>query len=1158
MRRTVTTEAWDTGTYAAPTSTLGTAFGLANSGSSLFDSVATLPALAQGNRRFNLNLPLPVSDNPSEPTRQKYVRELYHLFKCVSAPPDGSSLTAPELAALGQFAVNIVDFRDPDATMTKFLNYDLTLANPITTNVPTNVANDYSGSAATPIPVVTQPASASKVTSYPNSNPLVQWGMEYNPVAITEVLGFQYTRKDTTTSKPTATPRLFVELINTLTQDYYTGNNGTASNLDLNGWGFIITRDDPSDTVAATAAISPVERPNIVTGQLSPTTISTYFVPLAGTGMGSTASPMPLTPTLTAMNSATTAVTYVMGNAPLATGANGGEAGTPTTSAPISTSLISQIAQSTVAIPASSAPTLSPKPNSYFYWLHLLRPENPNNPNDALIDANGHPTKVVVDSFRFPYVIDQGWYDSSVSTNEVFKQAGPNAIYSVRRKQPYRGGHFIPYADQFNDLTSGKGFPNPYGATEQTEPASTLVASFLNNVILTTTSGSVTKQITAPIYHSLGSFSADDNWDHFVFHDRDFSSVAEVMLVPACPPGLFTKLFVEQPNPVPFSVTSGAITTGSYLPPASPTTPAPTVVPPGYEPNLQHYFKPPFEASPTIGITGDANYVAGSAITTTPPTIGQYAFNGQLNTTTAQRLPDPVAFPYLAEGFYYSRNQNYYIDPTVASPVVDTTKTALLNSKRTFGWYQFLEFLEVPSTAYGYIGPVAAGQNADWARQDLRPGLMNLNLMVDEEAFFGALDDPRLNTSTVTSHVVAVQTVDSNYPVPNFPAPGTTTTYPIGTIGVPQVATAVYATGMPSYTVPMKDRGYSTGATSSMKAAFSDFLKLRDGGSGLVFSPFSTSPYNALFGIPDPNSSNYTAMPSRPFRSLANNFQSPSGSLFNVDINDTVMRPARLPVFQLSINLPNDSSGNPQDYVRNDLAVHPTGQAVAPAATPNLPASPAALTPHIPPRRLFQIPDFDPMSIFTPSATYPNVSYDPAADPLGSPPTPPLTTPAYTPIVPENSPIRSSSDGDHIFLYNSNADLFVNADATIGFTNGYQGSGTVVGTTADHRWHPYFRTEMLSKVMNQTTIRTHQYAVWLTVGFFEVVKEGNKQMFNQYDPLTGASMAVDQLGKELNADAGKQVRYRYYFLVDRTKAAGFNPSSPGDFRELVTYRRRIE
>ena len=48
------------------------------------------------------------------------------------------------------------------------------------------------------------------------------------------------------------------------------------------------------------------------------------------------------------------------------------------------------------------------------------------------------------------------------------------------------------------------------------------------------------------IYHTLGQPNESaENWDYFVFNDRDFTSVAELTLVPGCPPGLFTKQFAE-------------------------------------------------------------------------------------------------------------------------------------------------------------------------------------------------------------------------------------------------------------------------------------------------------------------------------------------------------------------------------------------------------------------------------------------------------------------------------------------------------------------------------------------------------------------------------------------------------------------------------------
>ena len=44
--------------------------------------------------------------------------------------------------------------------------------------------------------------------------------------------------------------------------------------------------------------------------------------------------------------------------------------------------------------------------------------------------------------------------------------------------------------------------------------------------------------------------------------------------------------------------------------------------------------------------------------------------------------------------------------------------------------------------------------------------------------------------------------------------------------------------------------------------------------------------------------------------------------------------------------------------------------------------------------------------------------------------------------------------------------------------------------TADRRQSPYFRSEWLQSVMNLTTVRSHQFAVWMTIGFFEVKRHG--------------------------------------------------------------------
>ena len=90
--------------------------------------------------------------------------------------------------------------------------------------------------------------------------------------------------------------------------------------------------------------------------------------------------------------------------------------------------------------------------------------------------------------------------------------------------------------------------------------------------------------------------------------------------------------------------------------------------------------------------------------------------------------------------------------------------------------------------------------------------------------------------------------------------------------------------------------------------------------------------------------------------------------------------------------------------------------------------------------------------------------------------------------------------------------------------------------------------------MNLTTVRTHQYAVWITIGFFEVKREGDLGMLAQGDPL----LAYDLLGPEIGAAAGTTTRFRGFFLIDRTQLFGFDDTTPGSFRPAVIYRQMIE
>jgi hypothetical protein len=109
-------------------------------------------------------------------------------------------------------------------------------------------------------------------------------------------------------------------------------------------------------------------------------------------------------------------------------------------------------------------------------------------------------------------------------------------------------------------------------------------------------------------------------------------------------------------------------------------------------------------------------------------------------------------------------------------------------------------------------------------------------------------------------------------------------------------------------------------------------------------------------------------------------------------------------------------------------------------------------------------------------------------------------------------------------------------------------------TLFDAREHPSWRIEMLQRVMNLTTVRTHQYAVWITVGLFEVKRRGDVAMIASGDPR----LAFDILGPEIGLVAGNNRRYRSFFLVDRKKLDGFGPTTSANWQTAVAYRQSIQ
>ena len=98
---------------------------------------------------------------------------------------------------------------------------------------------------------------------------------------------------------------------------------------------------------------------------------------------------------------------------------------------------------------------------------------------------------------------------------------------------------------------------------------------------------------------------------------------------------------------------------------------------------------------------------------------------------------------------------------------------------------------------------------------------------------------------------------------------------------------------------------------------------------------------------------------------------------------------------------------------------------------------------------------------------------------------------------------------------------------------------------ADDDRGAYFRYDMRQRLGNLVTNRSSVFAIWITVGYFEVDSNGQ---------LTGAN----QQGNEAGSETGDVRRHRAFFLFDRSIPVAFEPGQNHNIERAVLVKSIIE
>ncbi len=119
---------------------------------------------------------------------------------------------------------------------------------------------------------------------------------------------------------------------------------------------------------------------------------------------------------------------------------------------------------------------------------------------------------------------------------------------------------------------------------------------------------------------------------------------------------------------------------------------------------------------------------------------------------------------------------------------------------------------------------------------------------------------------------------------------------------------------------------------------------------------------------------------------------------------------------------------------------------------------------------------------------------------------------------------------------------------------------TSTGPYNDPTRNPFFYYQALQRLGNLVTTRSNVYAVWITVGYFEVTLASQLPTYAALSPAQKQAIYPDNytLGQEVGSDTGEIHRHRAFYIFDRTIPVGFQRGQDLNVNKAILVNRFIE